>query len=116
MDFLIQHILRTSAERLPEKEALIHRSQRLSYSEVARQVAGLARGLRRAGLQRGDRIGIYLDPSVPQLLSIFAISEAVASLCPTRATLTPPNRGDRYGEFDPSPLPANFVLARTEPR
>ena len=76
MDFLVHHMLRSSADRFPDKEALVHGDQRLTYTEVARQTAGLAHGLQRAGLQRGDRIGIFLRPSVPQVLSIFGISLA----------------------------------------
>jgi acyl-CoA ligase (AMP-forming) (exosortase A-associated) len=76
MDFLIHHMLRTSAQRHPETEALVHADERLSYADVERRVSGLAHGLRSAGLSRGDRIGIYLDPSVPQALSIFGISKA----------------------------------------
>ena len=38
MDFLIWHLLRESARRSPEREALVHGEQRLSYGEVARRV------------------------------------------------------------------------------
>jgi len=51
MDILVHHMLRSSACRFPGKEALVHGDQRLTYAEVARQTAGLANGLRRAGLQ-----------------------------------------------------------------
>ena len=87
MDFLIHHMLRTSAQRLPHKEAMVHGQERLSYSEVARRTAGLAHGLREAGLQRGDRIGIYLEASVPQVVSIFGISEAGGVYVPINAQL-----------------------------
>ena len=93
MDFLIHHMLRTSANRLPEKEALIHGKERLTYREVARRTAGLARGLREAGLKRGDRIGIYLEASVPQVLSIFGISEAGGVYVPINAQLFPEQVG-----------------------
>jgi len=89
MDFLIHHMLRTSAHHLADKEALVHGDQRLSYREVARRTAGLTKGLRRAGLVRGDRVGIYLDPSVAQVLSIFGISEAEGVYVPINATLFP---------------------------
>jgi acyl-CoA ligase (AMP-forming) (exosortase A-associated) len=89
MDYLIHHILRTSAKRAPEKEALVHNGERLNYQDVARQVGGLAIGLQQAGLQRGDRIGIYLDPSVPQVLSIFAVSQAGGVFVPINQLLFP---------------------------
>jgi len=89
VDFLVHHMLRTSAKRNPAKEALVHGSKRLSYQDVARQTAGLAHGLRRAGLQRGERVAIYLEASVAQVLSIFSVSEAGGALVPINALLHP---------------------------
>jgi acyl-CoA ligase (AMP-forming) (exosortase A-associated) len=93
MDFLIHHMLRTSALRSPDKEALVHGDQRLSFREVARRCGGLATGLRRAGLVRGERIGIYLDPSVAQVISIFGTSAADGVFVPINATLFPEQVG-----------------------
>jgi acyl-CoA ligase (AMP-forming) (exosortase A-associated) len=87
MDFLIWHLLRASAQRQPEKEALVHGAERLSYREVARRVNGLATGLRSAGVQHGDRIGIYLEASVPQVISIFGVSRAEGVYVPINALL-----------------------------
>lgn len=89
MDFLIHHMLRSSAGRWPHKEALVHLDQRLPYEQVAARVTGLARGLREAGLRRGDRVGIYLEPSIPQALSIFAVSQAGGVFVPINHLLFP---------------------------
>src|SRR5260370_4050692 len=78
MACLIWHLLRESVRGSPDKEALVHQAERLNYSEVARRTNGLAVGLRTAGLGRGDRMGIYLEASVPQVISIFGISRAEA--------------------------------------
>jgi acyl-CoA ligase (AMP-forming) (exosortase A-associated) len=86
-------MLRTSAHHLADKEALVHGEQRLSYREVARRSQGLAKGLKRAGLLRGDRIGIYLEPSVAQVISIFGVSEAGGVFVPINATLFPEQVG-----------------------
>lgn len=76
MDFLVHHMLRRSVQNTPNKEALVHGDERLTYAEVDRRSTGLANGLRTFGLKRGDRIGIYLEASVSQVLSIFAVSKA----------------------------------------
>jgi acyl-CoA ligase (AMP-forming) (exosortase A-associated) len=89
MDFLTHHLLHASTLRFPEKEALVHGHQRLTYAEVAQRVENLACGLREAGLQRGDRIGVYLDPSVAQVLSIFGISQADGVFVPINSLLFP---------------------------
>jgi acyl-CoA ligase (AMP-forming) (exosortase A-associated) len=89
MDFLIHHMLLASAQRSPEKEALVYGEQRLHYGEVARLTNGLAAGLRCAGISRGDRVGIYLETSVEQVLSIFAISVVGGVFVPINAQLFP---------------------------
>jgi acyl-CoA ligase (AMP-forming) (exosortase A-associated) len=89
MDFLIWHFLRESARLLPDKEALVHGEERLTYREVADRVERLAAGLQNAGLRRGDRVGIYLEPSVAQVLSIFAVSNAGGVFVPINAQLFP---------------------------
>ena len=89
MDYLTHHMLQTSAKRSPEKEALVHGVERLTYGAIASKTAGLASGLCSAGISLGDRIGIYLDASVQQVLSIFGISEAGGVFVPINATLFP---------------------------
>lgn len=89
MEFLIHHLLRTSAHRFPDKEALVCEDQRLSYREVAKRMTGLAHGLRQVGVQRGDRVGIYLDHSIPQAISIFGISQAGGVFVPINSHLFP---------------------------
>jgi len=82
-------MLQTSALRSPEKEALVHGDLRLTYAEVTKRTTKLANGLRRIGLQRCDRVGIYLDPSVPLVLSIFGISQAGGVFVPINTLLFP---------------------------
>ena len=89
MDFLIHHLLRNSAAQNPEKEALVHGPRRLTYREVADRCASVACGLRGASMERGDRVGIYLDPSVEQVLSIFSISQAGGVYVPINTVLVP---------------------------
>lgn len=89
MDFLVWHLLRESAKRNPQKEALVHSQQRLTYAEVSRRTAGLATGLRNIGLKRGDRVGIYLEASIPQVISIFGVSQSECVYVPINALLHP---------------------------
>jgi acyl-CoA ligase (AMP-forming) (exosortase A-associated) len=89
MDCLIHHMLRASASRFPDKEALVDKETRLSYETAAQQVLGLAEGLRVAGMRRGDRVGIYLETSVLQALSIFGISQAGGVFVPINNVLFP---------------------------
>lgn len=76
MDFLVQHLLRSSARHRPRKEALVHGERRLSYEEVERSSNRLAVGLRRIGFERGERVGIFLDKGIEEVISIFAALKA----------------------------------------
>jgi len=89
MDFVIHHMLRTTAARSPSEEALVHGDQRLTYGEISGLVAGLAQSLRDAGVRRGERVGIYLETGIPQVLSIFGVSQAGCVFVPINAFLFP---------------------------
>src|SRR5436853_3017285 len=89
MDYLIHHMRRNSAGRLPEKEAIVHGNRRMNDAEVYRKVTSLAYGLKTVGLERGDRLGIFLEPSIPQSLSIFAASAADSAFVPINHLLFP---------------------------
>ena len=83
------HMLRESARREPQKEALVHGKERLSYADVAERVEHLAAGLTSAGLGRSDRMGIFLEASVAQAVSIFAVSQAGGVFVPINGQLFP---------------------------
>ena len=67
----------------------MHGESRMTYEEVAKQTASLAYGLCECGLRRGDRIGIHLEASISQTLSIFAVSQAGGAFVPINSLLFP---------------------------
>ncbi len=86
---LIHEMLQASATRKPHAEALVHSGRRLTYAQVQRRVASLASGLRAAGVERGDRVGIYLPPSLEQAIAIFGVAAADAVYVPVNSGLYP---------------------------
>ena len=87
MDFLVHHMLWSSAKRLPEKTALVYREESVTYGDLLSQVSGVATGLRQIGIERGERVGIYLDPSIELVVSIFGVSQAGAVFVPINGLL-----------------------------
>lgn len=73
---LVHEFLERSAERYPDKTALVCANRRLTYSQVEAQANRLANALRRAGMSRGDRAAIFLPNGVEAVLSIFAVMKA----------------------------------------
>jgi len=76
---LVQHFLEQSAEKFPEKVALVHQGQRLTYAAINRQAQALADALCGVGVVRGDRIAIFMDNSVEAVVSLFAALKAGAA-------------------------------------
>lgn len=89
MRFLIEHMLRDSAERYPNKDAIVAGDARLSYSEFAQRVTGLAVSLRKLNIQRQDRVAIFLTPSTDLPIAIFGALQAGAVFVPMHHGLFP---------------------------
>ncbi len=70
--------LERTAARLADAEALVcrHQSVRWSYRELNERVDALARGLVTAGLQAGDRLGIWSPNCAEWVLVQFATAKA----------------------------------------
>ena len=73
---LVQNFLENSANRLPDKVALVCGSQRYTYADLNRKANQLANFLRENGVARGDRVVIYLPNSLETVLGIFAALKA----------------------------------------
>jgi len=89
MDFLVHHFLKTSAQHHTHKEALVSDGKRLTYMQIWELVLKLGRHLRESGLKKGDRIGIYLEPGIDQVVSIFGVLAAGGVFVPINGTLMP---------------------------
>ena len=78
LDMTIGELLEATATSLPEATALIVRHQgiRWSYAELLARVDDLARGFLGAGLNPGDRIGIWAPNCVEWVLVQFAAARA----------------------------------------
>ena len=60
---LLHETLLASAERVPEREAVVAGAVRLSYAELLDRALRLARALQELGVRRGDRVAVYMDNS-----------------------------------------------------
>ena len=69
---LLHETLLASAERVPEREALVAGAERLAYSELLDRSLRLARALQDLGVARGDRVAIYMDNSAGCATAIYA--------------------------------------------
>lgn len=73
---LVQDFLYNSAQRWPDKVALIFGEQRFTYVMLDAMTDRLAQALIEHGVRRGDRVAIYLQNSVEAVIGIFATLKA----------------------------------------
>ena len=57
----------------PGHTALVDGNRRVTYSDLAGQSAGFASFLLRSGINRGDRVALYLPRSIEAVVALFGI-------------------------------------------
>src|SRR5262250_861285 len=78
------------ARRTPDRIAVLHGDDRLTYAQLHDRVTRLAHGLRGLGVRRGDRVA-YLGPNHPAFLeTLFAAGTLGAILVPLNTRLAAP--------------------------
>ena len=89
MSDLIHDFIFTSAQRTPAAQALVHGDARLDYAALAHQVRRAAAALLGAGLQRGERVAVYLEKRVENVAAMFGAALAGAVFVPVNPLLKP---------------------------
>lgn len=75
---LLHDYLHASARRLPDKVALVAGAGRHTYAELEARSNALAHALVRRGVQRGDRVVLFLDNSVEAVVAFWGALKANA--------------------------------------
>lgn len=87
--FLLSELLPRSADRTPEAIALSFAKQSVSYAELASAQQLFANGVIGLGLQRGERIAIYLEKRFETVIASFGAPSAGCVFVPLNPLLKP---------------------------
>jgi len=79
---LLHQLFEATAERMPEKIALVAGGKRYTYRELDGLAACVAAALRQSGVERGDRVAIFADNGVEVIASVFGALKADAVFMP----------------------------------
>lgn len=82
MAYLLHQLLQKSVQNDPESVAVRHKGQSLTYGELDTQSTQLAVALQARGVERADRVGIYLEKSLEAIVTIFGILKIGAVYVP----------------------------------
>ncbi|MEN4012626.1 MAG: amino acid adenylation domain-containing protein [Bellilinea sp.] len=80
--YLLHQSIHIHAEKSPHHPAVRFLGQELSYSELFIAVNQLANRLIELGVQRGDRVGIYMNKNLYSAVAIYGILAAGAAYVP----------------------------------
>jgi acyl-CoA ligase (AMP-forming) (exosortase A-associated) len=83
----LHHIVAAVAADRPDSPALTFKDRTLGYGELQRQVDAVAAGLRAIGLQRGERVAVYLDKRIESATAVFGTSAAGGVFVPVNPLL-----------------------------
>ncbi|MEW5781503.1 MAG: acyl-CoA ligase (AMP-forming), exosortase A system-associated [Pseudomonadota bacterium] len=91
--FLLPHLVTLSAERDAAAIALTYGKQSLAYGALQEAMSGFASGLMALGLQRGERVGIYLEKRFETVIASFGAPAAGGVFVPLNPLLKPEQVG-----------------------
>ncbi|WP_235922027.1 type I polyketide synthase [Lentzea tibetensis] len=75
-------LLRDNARRFPEKVAFVDARRAVGYAELEARTRRIGAGLAAAGIERGDRVALFLDNSVEVVETYLGILRAGAIAVP----------------------------------
>jgi len=84
---LLHELILRAAERSPRATALTHGAASLDYQALQRAVTGFASGLMQRGVQRGERVAIYLEKRFECVAASFGAPAAGAVFVPMNPLL-----------------------------
>ena len=74
--FLVQHLLDLNIDKYPAKVAVKHGKDTITFEQLYTKSSALAYGLKKFGIGKGERIGILLDKSIVQVISMLGALRA----------------------------------------
>ena len=75
-----------SAQRFPEKTALVFQGQKISYRELDGLANSCANALAKVGVKKGDRVALYMTNRPEYVISVYGIARLGAVFTPMNPT------------------------------
>lgn len=89
MNHLIHDSIFDSAARTPDAEALAYGAARCTYRELAGQVEAAAALFLAQGLQPGERVAVYMEKRIENVVAMFGAAAAGCVFVPVNPLLKP---------------------------
>ena len=86
----VHDLLAQAAGSAPDRPALTYKETTVAYGELWSRALSVGAQLAALGLERGDRVAIYLEKRVETVVALFAASVADGVFVPVNHVLKPP--------------------------
>jgi amino acid adenylation domain-containing protein len=93
MAYVLQQLLSKSAKAYPDKTAVWARGRSITYRELEERSNQMAHLLRKLGIKKGDRVGLFFPKCVESVISMLGVLKAGGVYVP----LDPQAPADRVG-------------------
>jgi acyl-CoA ligase (AMP-forming) (exosortase A-associated) len=113
----LSHLIEDRAGSHPDSPALTFKGETLNYHALWTQVRGVAAGFGELGVEREQRVAVYLDKRIETVAAIFGASAAGAAFVPVNPLLRPAQVGHILRDCDVRVLvtsPQRLALMRDE--
>ena len=90
---LLHELVLLAAQRAPNRIALTQGDQHLSYGDLERRVAAFCSGLMACGVQRGERVAVFLEKRFEMVAWCFGAAAAGVAFVPLNPLLKPEQVG-----------------------
>lgn len=111
-NLLIHNFLENAAACRPDKVAVIHDDQRMTYAQLNNQADNLARYLLAQGIIKGERIVLLLENCTDYIIAYYATLKAGAVAAPLNPGLKPEGLQYLLNHLEPSSIITNFRSER----
>jgi long-chain acyl-CoA synthetase len=88
-DTTLPELLAATAKKYPNHPALVFYNKKMSYKALNEAVTHFAAGLQVLGIQKGDRVALYVPNSPQFLIGYYGILRAGGIVVPTNITYVP---------------------------
>ena len=109
---LIHNFLENSAVQYPDKVAVIHGAERVTFEELDQWADSLAAHLRANGITQGDRIALILENGIDYIIAYYASLKAGAVTAPLNPGLKPDGLQSLFTNLEPAAVITNFKSER----
>ena len=89
-EFTLHDLLRNSVERDPDAVSIVDGKAEYSYADLDRASVSLGAALVEAGVEKGDRVGVYLEKSWEAIVAMLAASRIGAAYVNINPLFKPP--------------------------